>query len=122
MFAKDFYTNIEQDLALIQCSAIHLGVPSGPATVAFFSQKPYLIFKGELHKQFFMHNDMVTLRSDGTQKFCFASDSQLFFSGVESASKMLIEFNKIYYSVERQSLRANNGIKEAHAEIASWLR
>jgi hypothetical protein len=122
LFSKDFSTNIEQDLALIQCSAIHLGVPSGPATVVFFSQKPYLIFKGELHKQFFKNNDMVTLSPDGTQKFCFARDSQLFISGVESSSKMLTEFNKLYYSVEVEAWRSNNGVNGPHIEIANWLR
>jgi hypothetical protein len=122
LFAKDFDTNIEQDLALIQCSAIHLGVPSGPATVAFFSEKPYLIFKGELHKQFFKHHDMVTLSPDGTQKFCFASDSQLFISGVESSSKMLAEFHKIYSSFEVNAWLSNNEINKANIEIASWLR
>lgn len=122
LIAKDFSTNIEQDLALIQCSAIHLGVPSGPATVAFFSEKPYIIFKGELHKQFFKHSDMVSLSSDGVQKFCFAGDSQLFIGGVESSSKMLTEFDKIYCSINHESWRLNNSVKEAYIEIANWLR
>jgi hypothetical protein len=65
---------------------------------------------------------MVTLSPDGTQKFCFAKDSQLFIGGVESSSKMLTEFNKLYYSVEVEAWRSSNGVNGTHIEIANWLR
>ncbi len=122
IFSKDFDTNIEEDLALIQCSAIHLGVPSGPATIAFFSEKPYLIFKGELHKQFFKHNDMVTLGANGTQRFCFAKGNQLFIGGTESSSIMLHEFKKIYSTFDSKAWRLNARLNENNSEVASWLR
>jgi len=47
-FSKDFGTNIEQDLALIQCSALFMGCPSGMNQMAWFTDGPYLIFGSEV--------------------------------------------------------------------------
>ena len=41
--AKDHHTVVAEDLALISTSAIHMGASSGPASMAWFNDKPYLV-------------------------------------------------------------------------------
>ena len=43
--AKEFNTTLEEDLALIKNSSMHMGSSSGPATIAWFNENPYIIFK-----------------------------------------------------------------------------
>jgi len=42
--AKDHCTSLEQDLALIEEAAFHMGASSGPSTICQFNPKPYCIF------------------------------------------------------------------------------
>lgn len=42
--AKDHHTALEQDLALIEAAAFHMGASSGPSTICQFNDKPYSIF------------------------------------------------------------------------------
>lgn len=41
---KNHATTIEQDLAIMETSAFHLGSNSGPATMAIFGDRPYVIY------------------------------------------------------------------------------
>ena len=44
VFAKDYCTTVEQDIALIQMSEFFFGSCSGPGVMAVFNDKPYRIF------------------------------------------------------------------------------
>ncbi|MEW6111145.1 MAG: hypothetical protein AB1664_03370 [Thermodesulfobacteriota bacterium] len=45
LVAKDHGTTVEQDLALIQASMLHMGSVSGPTMFAIFRDAPYLIYR-----------------------------------------------------------------------------
>ena len=94
--AKDFNTNAEQDLALIHESRIHLGTSSGPATMAWFSNKPYLIFNATIQDEYFADENLVVNLGDGFYKFCFANKNQKFCSNRETHRQLLIGFEEIY--------------------------
>jgi hypothetical protein len=80
--AKDSHTSLEQDLALIQSSALFMGGSSGPALVAVFSKLPYLIFN--------VHTSYES-RPRGTQHV-FASSHQKLVWEPESAELLIREF------------------------------
>jgi hypothetical protein len=44
IFAKDYHTELDQELSLIANSKFHMGSNSGPAAMAYFGSKPYFIF------------------------------------------------------------------------------
>ena len=44
VFLKEYNTKIEQDLAIIQESSMYMGGASGPSTIAWFNDKPYVVF------------------------------------------------------------------------------
>jgi len=45
LVAKDYGTTVEQDLALIEASMLHMGNASGPSMFAIFRDAPYLIYR-----------------------------------------------------------------------------
>jgi len=45
LISKDYGTTVEQDLALIQASMMHMGSVSGPSMLAIFRDAPYLIYR-----------------------------------------------------------------------------
>jgi hypothetical protein len=45
LVAKDYGTTVEEDLALIQASMLHMGSVSGPTMFAIFRDAPYLIYR-----------------------------------------------------------------------------
>lgn len=50
VIAKDSRTTVDQDLALIKECAAFMGISSGPATVAFFGNRPYSIVNAHLEQ------------------------------------------------------------------------
>lgn len=101
--AKDFFTNVEQDLALISESFLHMGAASGPATIAFFSNKPYIIFKSEFHLQYFLKKNIITYdRSNNTQKFFFSLNNQYLIPGKDTLDIIKFYFIKTWNSILKQ--------------------
>jgi hypothetical protein len=95
--AKDHCTNVEQDLALIEASAIHMGASSGPSTIAMFSGKPYCLFNTDLlvdrYKGSVREGDRVTL--------FFSEPTQSFLFGRETPDLIAAEFERMWKAVER---------------------
>jgi hypothetical protein len=90
VIAKDFHTTIEQDLALIQASAMFMGGPSGPATMAWFSDLPYLIFN------YSPINETLKWES----QFVFANSLQRLVWKPETASLLINEFSELYERID----------------------
>jgi hypothetical protein len=95
--AKDHCTNVEQDLALIEASAIHMGASSGPGTIAMFSGKPYCLFNTDLlvdrYKGSVREGDRVIL--------FFSEPTQSFLFGRETPDLIAAEFERMWKVVER---------------------
>jgi hypothetical protein len=86
IYAKDYGTNIEQDLALIQTAMIYYGSSSGPGTIALFSDIPYRIFNHEIANEDMREGD----------NFIFANANQKVLWGEETADLLISEFAQLY--------------------------
>lgn len=123
IIAKDYQTGVEQDLALIHASAMHMGVSSGPATMAWFSSNPYLIINTTDKLEFFEHPNMVKQVESNIQRFWFAGSLQRFVTEVESAELLIREFELMWEAVGLQYWEsAGNVESKPGAELHTWLR
>jgi hypothetical protein len=102
IFSKDYDTTIEEDLALISASDIHMGSSSGPATVAWFNlSKPYFIVRVTISPNDFETPSFQTTERPDYYRFCFSKAGQTFYSGEETVDILLNEFDAM--------LKSNNG-------------
>jgi ADP-heptose:LPS heptosyltransferase len=92
---KDQGTTLDQDLALISVSPLYLGVPSGPAAMAYLSEKPYILFNYQTS------NENVV---PGSQ-FPFASENQTLIWEPESEISLIREFSKVLVTIDRKQWR-----------------
>lgn len=122
--AKDHDTGIEQDLALINTSAAHLGASSGPATMAWFNDKPYFMVNTDLKPgEFFASSDMVEHVDGDIQHLWFAPPSQRASRSEESVEILVREFALLWTHVDVESW-VSTGKQEIATEdgLRSWLR
>lgn len=93
--AKDAYTSLEQDLALIEAAAAHMGASSGPGTIALFGRKPFCIFGLDLQPAL-----MGGLIEDGRYvRFPFSLPNQNWIREKETAAILVQEFQKIWTAI-----------------------
>jgi hypothetical protein len=125
VFAKDFHTTVEQDMALIQASAMHMGAGSGPATMTWFGPNPYLMIDNasSLESGFYQHEHMVEYIDEHFRKYWFASPAQRIFNGLETEALLIEEFVRMFSALDpvdwQKSLMPTNGM---HGSAATWLR
>jgi hypothetical protein len=124
LIAKDYHTGVEQDMALIHTSAIHMGAGSGPATMAWFNSNPYLMVN-TVYKtgEFFEHPDMIQQEESNIQRFWFAGPLQRVANGVESAELLIREFAFLWGAVDLQHWQSTADVESMPgAELHTWLR
>lgn len=98
VIAKDHFTNLEQDLALIEAADFHMGTASGPGTIAQFNRKPYCIFSWKTNPSLFKG-----LTRDGHRlRFSFSAEFQSWITEEETASSLRSEFERIWAHLERR--------------------
>lgn len=103
IFAKDFSTELDQELALIELSAAHLGTNSGPAAMAYFNKNPYFIFSlpiDGIGHDHFSRKDMLVHVKEDVFKFWFALGSQKFSSQPENIEALIGAFDEIWRSID----------------------
>lgn len=122
ILAKDYHTGVEQDLALIHASAIHMGVGSGPVSMAWFSTKPYLMVNTVYGVNYFKHPDMLVDMEPGIQRFCFAGPLQRIVASAETTDLLVNEFGRMWNSVDLQHWQALEKSEEKSDEMHTWLR
>jgi hypothetical protein len=92
LIAKDHGTSLEQDLALVDGSAMHMGASSGPGTVAMFGPKPYCIFNLVLDlstiEDFVVEEDRV--------RFFFSTPYQAWLMKRETTPLAIAEFERLW--------------------------
>lgn len=96
IIAKDYFTNLEQDLALVEKSHMHMGASSGPSTMAFFSDKPYCIFKWDGIN--YIYKDLK--KSDDKYYFYFSNEYQRLIKEGETADLLIREFNELWNHIK----------------------
>jgi len=103
IIAKELGTALEQDLALIEIAAIHMGASSGPGTIAQFNDKPYCIFNPTMSdgyvKSFKLQGDRGT--------FIFSSPHQYWIHGKETPDILLREFDMMWEAVKGNHAHSN---------------
>lgn len=125
ILAKDFDTTVEQDLALLQMSAMHMGAGSGPVSLAWFRPKPYLMIDNAaiMDGDFYKHEHMVVRMDEKTRRFWFANDDQRIYVGLETAELLIKEFEALFKGLDpqqwEQSIRSD---AEGGVKLGTWLR
>ena len=117
IIVKDYNTSLEQELALISTSSIHLGTASGPFSIALYSDKPYVMFSwnGNIntHKCIYKNNS-------NNFQLIFSNNWQQILIHKESLS-FLIELFRIYNNNKFLVPTIMN--KNSNVEtIRSWLK
>ena len=124
LIGKDYHTGVEQDMALIHTSAMHMGAGSGPATMAWFNDKPYLMVNTKYEiGDFFEYPDMIEQVCENIQRFWFSSPLQRIASGTETPELLIREFKPMWESVGLKYLQntAPSELKEG-SKVDTWLR
>lgn len=125
ILAKDHHTGVEQDMALIHTSAMHMGAGSGPATMAWFNSKPYLMVNTVLKMgEFYEREGMIErVDSDDIQRFWFAGPNQRVAKGKETAELLIREFSKMWLAIDQTPWKNFDGEnKSSDGEVSTWLR
>jgi hypothetical protein len=117
--AKDHGTNIEEDLALIQSAAIHMGAVSGPGQLAIFNAKPYLLISPSIHLN--GHDDVIC--HDDYCQFTFATPFQRFIEPTATLDVLIAEFDRMWATVDLAEWNMDDARQPAQgSEVYSWLR
>lgn len=123
IIAKDYQTGVEQDLSLIHGSAFHMGSDSGPACMAIFSDKPYLVVNTAMRPNYFSNPEIFQQDSDGLRRFAFSGPLQRFGAGVETTAFLIKEFTRMWEAVGLQRGQSEVDIeRKTEAEVHNWLR
>jgi hypothetical protein len=119
IIAKDHGTTIEQDLALIQMAAIHMGSSSGPGELAVFNSKPYLLVNSNTH--LVGHNNMI--EENGLWRFPFSTPYQHHAPPPDTLELLIRQFEWMWSAVKRSERNGDTPHNPGLAtEIACWLR
>ena len=123
LISKDFQTNIEKELALINVSAFHMGASSGPGMMALFSDKPFLIVNTDLIPSLhpLMYKNILSKQGDYI-RFCFSNSLQNFISGVETTEILIREFKKMWTSLDTSYWKKIKEKSYSGNDIQSLLR
>ena len=124
VIAKDHDTGVEQDMALIHYSAAHMGASSGPATMAWFNDRPYLMVNTEFKAgEFFSGEGMVEQVEPGLQRVWFSSPMQHVAAGVETAELLITRFAALWSAVDLALWSgAEAPTSPEPIAVTSWLR
>ena len=117
IYSKAYNTTIELDLTLISESAFHIGAPSGPITMAWFSDKPYFMFSWDANLN--LYNGIIK-ESDDLLRFPFARIDQKITTKKESVTLLISQFESMYNKIDKEKyLNYNIDVKNKYF---SWLR
>jgi hypothetical protein len=118
IIAKDHHTTLEQDLALIEAAAIHMGAASGPGTIAIFNERPFLLVNADANPA--LYRGMIV--EDGFLRYAFSSPVQRFAQG-ETTELLIAEFARMWRTIDvSQWTSTDDDGVVANGQQLSWLR
>jgi hypothetical protein len=100
VIAKDHYTSLEQDLALIESCAMHLGPASGPCTISWFNTKPYCMFSADADAQ---RQACLIEEEEGRFRYAFSAPHQLWIRAKENYNMIRDEFENLWQVVTTEA-------------------
>ena len=96
---KEHCTTLEEDLALLEAGALHMGVASGPATMVHFSRKPYCMFKWNLRD-----DALKGIVKEGNRyRFPFSTPLQSWLFEDETPELLRAEFQRLWDGLKTDS-------------------
>lgn len=126
IFAKDYHTELDQELSLIANSKFHMGANSGPAAMAYFGSKPYFIFGLNINDKThpdFLYDGLIQEISDKKFKFIFSSFGQSFTSEAESFDVLCQSFLDMFNLTTKSSKKKYKKNDVFKSDIRfSWMR
>jgi hypothetical protein len=126
LFAKDYHTELDQELSLIANSRFHIGANSGPAAMAYFGSKPYFIFGLNINNS--SHSDslykgLVKKMPNKKFKFIFSSMGQSFTSEPESFDELCQSFLDLFNLTKKPSkIKSMKNDRLKSDSRFSWMR
>lgn len=130
IIAKDYNTNVIQDLALIQSAAFHMGTSSGIMSLIAFTKQPYFITKcflteSNLLSHIHRYRGALIKISEDFLSFSFASSLQRLTARAETKELLISEFERIWTSVDWNAMKTkehNHEKSDAKQSPLSWLQ
>jgi hypothetical protein len=121
---KDYGIGLDQELALIQNSAMHMGVGSGPISMAWFGSNPYLMVNTKYPPGYFKHKDMLVSVDRNISRFCFGTEFQRISSDLETAEFLIEQFAILIAAVDVMNWRSivKKNLRDKNIFSATWLR
>ncbi len=117
LIARDHGTTIEQDLALIQTAAIHMGASSGPGTMAILNNKPYFLVNADTHTAEARMDGMI--RQGDLWRLPFGTPYQHLATPPETADLLVNEFARMWSAVDQAEWKRETRTSKT---FVSWLR
>jgi len=121
LMAKDFRTGVEQDLALINSAAIHMGAASGPGAMAYFSSTPFLLFNAPIKTEALLNFGYI--QNGNFARAFFSSPVQQVAVTPETLDILNEEFEKMWGALDKELW--DKIIKQPSnntSDIYTWLR
>lgn len=101
LLAKDRYTSIAQDIALIAHAPLHLGSASGPATISPFVTHPSLITNCDMAQYMEQYRGALQFyRDDRHVRFSFSNENQYYSTFPETAEYLIQEFDQLWNAID----------------------
>ena len=94
IIAKMFSTNVEQDLALIEAGAMHMGASSGPGVMAIFNSKPYCFFNSDMRVNLYKG----LIQEEKASRMYFSTSQQRFIHEPEDIETLMSEFERMWHA------------------------
>ena len=93
VIAKDFHTNLEEDLALIHASLLFMGVSSGPTALSLLSGHPFIQFNVQpIHENIKKGSQII-----------FTDELQKIIWEPETTPRLIEEFASLFNKVDKSS-------------------
>lgn len=118
VYAKQYCTSLVDDLSLLSNSAFHLGNPSGPSLLIYFTEKPYHVFNWQPCVA--QYHEAIKANS-ATLQLAFATPLQSFGVVPETAVEIKCQFEKIWNSRDWLEWAFVDFYKRQLVEIPYWF-
>lgn len=124
VFTKDSAIGLEQELALIENSVMHMGVGSGPISMAWFGSKPYLMVNTKYPPGYYKNEDMLVNIDRNISRFCFGTDFQRICPDIETTEFLIEQFAILMRAVDIMNWRniAKKNLSDKNIISTTWLR
>src|SRR5260221_1840727 len=102
---------------------MHMGADPEPASMAVFSEKPYLVVNTAMKPTYFSNPEIFRQDGEGLRRFVFAGPLQRFGTGVETTDLLVTEFARMWAAVDIPRWRSPASPGEnPGGEVPTWLR